>query len=276
MCKEEHEERSSSLVQEEPQPPQIKEERLDLLQRPEEADDGSTLTSAAVKREEDDGMVETEPVFSSTSTEHMKTQADAEDCVKSQPTTDEQLLSSHCYESDITEDSDDWEDAREGPSALNTQQKSQQKQDVEGQQLSLSNKLSQDLESSKETHSMRKNFSCTECGTMFKSKGSLKRHALIHTGEKPFTCTVCGKGFSQSCHLKSHMRTHTGGKNISCTECGKMFNRKDLLKSHTLIHTGEKPFACTVCGNRFVESAHLKKSHEDSYRRKTLCLYSLP
>ena len=47
VCKEEvcpdHEEQSSSLVQEEPQPPQIKEERgEELLGRPEEAE-GSTM-----------------------------------------------------------------------------------------------------------------------------------------------------------------------------------------------------------------------------------------
>ena len=153
----------------------VQEERLDLLQRSEEADDGSTLTSAAVKREDDNGTVETEPVASSsTSTEHMETQADAE---KSQPTTDEQLLSSLCYDSDITENSDDWEDAREGPSALNRQQEPHLTQYVDEQ----AQKLSQDLESSKKTQSMRsrmgkKTFSCTVCGKMFNRKDNLKKH----------------------------------------------------------------------------------------------------
>ena len=110
VCKEEvspKEERSSGLVQEEPQPPQIKEEQEELLERPEKAA-GLTLTLLAVKSE-DDG--ETEPV-ASTSTEHMKTQADVEDCGTSQPPSDDQLLSSHCSESD-TEDSDEWEEKRE-------------------------------------------------------------------------------------------------------------------------------------------------------------------
>ena len=53
MCKEEvcpeHEERSSSLVQEEPQPPQIKEERgEELLGRPEE-EDGTTMALKIIK-----------------------------------------------------------------------------------------------------------------------------------------------------------------------------------------------------------------------------------
>ena len=44
------EERGSSLIKEEQQPPQIKEEHEELLQRPEQAD-VSTLTLLAVKGE---------------------------------------------------------------------------------------------------------------------------------------------------------------------------------------------------------------------------------
>ena len=99
------------------------------------------MTLLAVKSEGDENR-ETEPV-ASTSTEHMKTQADVEDCGTSQPTSDEQLLSSHCSESD-TEDSDEWEETRGDQSALNTL-KSQNTQNVGGQ-----HKLSQDLKSSKQ------------------------------------------------------------------------------------------------------------------------------
>ena len=106
VCKEQvspEEEWSSSLVQEEPQPPQIKEEQEELLHRPEEAG-GSMLTLLAVKSEGDDES--REPV-ASTSTEHMKTQADVEDCGTSQPTSDDQLLSSsHCAEVEVKLESD--------------------------------------------------------------------------------------------------------------------------------------------------------------------------
>ena len=191
------------LVQEEPEPPQIKEA---LLQRPEEAD-GSTLTLLTLKSVHDDENREMEPL-SSTSTEHMKTQADVEDCGTSQPTSDDQLLSSHCSESDITEDSDEWE-ASVDQSPLNTL-KSHKTQRVEGQRLSLSNKLSQDLKSSKETHSMqshtgKKGFSCTVCCKIFNCNGKLKRHMRTHTGEKPFVCTVCGKAYGDRSDLRKHM-----------------------------------------------------------------------
>ena len=97
------------LVQEEPQPPQIKEEQDELLLRPEEG-----VTLLAVKSE--DESREAEPV-TITSAEHMNTQA--EDCRTPQPTTDDQLLSSHLSESD-TEDSDECEETKEYNLALNT------------------------------------------------------------------------------------------------------------------------------------------------------------
>ena len=111
-------ERIPSVVQEEPQLPQIKEEQEELFQRPEQAG-GSTLTLLAVKSEDDDENSGTEPL-ANRSTEHMKTQADVEDWEKSQPTSDDQLLSSHCSEvelesdSEVTEDSDDWEETSRG------------------------------------------------------------------------------------------------------------------------------------------------------------------
>ena len=141
-------ERIPSAVQEEPQLPQIKEEQEELFQRPEEAG-GSTLTLLAVKSEGDDENRETEPV-ASTSTEHMKTQADVEDCGTSQPTSDDQLLSSHCSESD-TEDSDEWEETRGDQSALNT---------------------------------LKSHKTQTEGGKMFNQK----LVHLVHTREKPFAC----------------------------------------------------------------------------------------
>merc|ERR1719376_1226406 len=58
VCKEEvspEQERSSSLLQEEPEPPHIKEEHEELLQRPEEPD-GSMLTLLEVKSEVDEDL----------------------------------------------------------------------------------------------------------------------------------------------------------------------------------------------------------------------------
>ena len=116
----EHREWSSSLVQELPEPPHIKEEHDDLQQRPEDAV-GSPHALLAVKTEDDDGNISRESeILVITSIEHMETQAGVEDCETSQPTRDDQLLSPHRSESD-TEDSDDSEKTREGQSVANTQ-----------------------------------------------------------------------------------------------------------------------------------------------------------
>ena len=89
VCKEEvspEPEGRSSLLQEEPEPPHIKEEQEEILQRPEEPE-GSTWTSAAVKSEEDD-----EDISSHRSEVEVKLESDSE----------------------VTEDSDDWEETNGG------------------------------------------------------------------------------------------------------------------------------------------------------------------
>ena len=82
----------TSLLQEEPEPPYIKEEQENLLQRPEEPD-GSTSTLPAVKSEDDN-----------------------EDTSSYRPEVEVELEA----DSEVTEDSDDWEETSGGESVLNT------------------------------------------------------------------------------------------------------------------------------------------------------------
>ena len=48
---------------------------------------------------------------------------------------------------------------------------------------------------------------CGTCGNTFKTKGTLKRHKIIHMEEKPFSCEICGKGFTQNSNMKNHQNT---------------------------------------------------------------------
>lgn len=74
---------------------------------------------------------------------------------------------------------------------------------------------------------------------------------------KPHSCKECGKGFSFACQLEVHMRWHTKEKPYSCSVCRKSFTTLSMLRRHHRIHTGEKPFRCHVCGKCFNQSAHL-------------------
>ncbi|XP_019723900.1 zinc finger protein 155-like isoform X2 [Hippocampus comes] len=54
-------------------------------------------------------------------------------------------------------------------------------------------------------------------------------------------------------------RIHKGEKRCVCSLCGKRFYNKTTLKLHTMSHTGEKPYACDICGNRFTVIAMLNR-----------------
>ncbi|XP_077943434.1 uncharacterized protein LOC144386362 [Gasterosteus aculeatus] len=110
----------------------------------------------------------------------------------------------------------------------------------------------------KRVHSDEKPFSCKICGKDFKFSSGLKGHMQIHTGERPFSCNTCGKTFTLKSHLTFHTRIHTGERPYSCITCGKTFTQTSHLKSHIRIHSGEKPYSCTTCGKTFPLKSRLK------------------
>ena len=132
------------LIQEEPESPQIKEEK-------EEQEDVHIVSDGTLHtvKSEDVENRETEHPASSTSATHKQVHAGRKDCHTSQPTSDALLTSSHCSESD-TEDSDDWQETSEGQSALHTVKSHRA---VGRQRLSVSNNLPLDQKSQKQTQS---------------------------------------------------------------------------------------------------------------------------
>ncbi|XP_034452402.1 zinc finger and SCAN domain-containing protein 2-like isoform X3 [Hippoglossus hippoglossus] len=110
----------------------------------------------------------------------------------------------------------------------------------------------------------KKVFQCDTCGKVFKWKSRLNGHLKVHTDEKPYLCKTCGKRFCYKSKLKTHLRVHTGEKLHSCEICEKSFTSSTYLKIHERTHTGQRPFSCKTCGISFSARNTLKR-HERTH-----------
>ncbi|XP_068576795.1 zinc finger protein 420-like [Cebidichthys violaceus] len=242
VCKEEEvlsdqqlciQERSSSLDQEDPDPPQIKEEQEEV----------------ELKQEGEQLEVQQETETFILTPIHEKSNH-----TEPEPTSENQLLSdnSHVAESPDQKGSEheDSESTRDSePEPKKRHQKSRRRNNVNKSNV---------LDSHDVTHTGKQTNKCDTCGKEFKYKSELQRHMGVHTGEKPYVCKTCGKDFSRSTALKVHMRIHTGEKPFVCKTCGKRFRESSIFKAHVRTHTGEKPHSCKTCEKRFNHLSALK------------------
>nr|XP_033466073.1 zinc finger and SCAN domain-containing protein 12-like [Epinephelus lanceolatus] len=186
----EQQEWSSSVDQEDPEPPHIKEEQEELWISQEgeqlqglEEDDITKFTSTPVPvKSEDDEEKPQSSQLHQRHTEQMETEGEGEDCggaeparnsdpdTHLQPETDDKTGESSEPE---TDDSDDWTETREPQSGSKS---------LKNDQVSVSDLVVGE-----------KRFSCSECGKRFGRSGVLKEHMRSHSGEKPFSYFECGK-----------------------------------------------------------------------------------
>ncbi|XP_042366665.1 zinc finger protein 664-like isoform X1 [Plectropomus leopardus] len=266
VCKEEEvpadqqlctQERSSSLDQEEPEPPQIKEEleeQAEQLVLKQEADDFMLIPPYEGSDHSEDqsldfipddnlSVAETESVVNIPVITYVIPEANS----------DLQLL----YHSSHVTESKDQKEGEHGDSGSTRNTELQPKKRChKSDSNSVYDLTVSDVHSNADTG--EKSLKCDTCGKAFKYKSELYRHLRIHTGEKPYSCEICGKHFRYNSHLTVHMTTHTGENPYYCKICGKDFPHNSRLVVHMRIHTGEEPFTCKTCGRAFRLNRHLK------------------
>ncbi|XP_033475261.2 uncharacterized protein LOC117252466 [Epinephelus lanceolatus] len=271
VCKEEEvladQERSSSLDQEDPEPPQIKEEPEELctsqegeqLELKEEAD-----TFMIAPYEDSENSEDQTPYLNSDETQSLVEEQPLSyvsviSSGGSEANSDHQLLSHNYHYVAESQDQTGGKHGDAGSCSGDAELKQQSQQHksntytyhVYNPAMSSMHRLN--------THTGEKSFKCDTCERVFKSKFHLQRHQTIHTGEKPYSCKICGKDFRHNSTLKVHIRTHTGEKPYSCKVCGKRFSDNSPLKRHMRVHTDEKKtYTCKTCGKRFCQMSDLR------------------
>ncbi|XP_005755747.1 zinc finger protein 227-like [Pundamilia nyererei] len=199
-----NQERNSSLDQEDPEPPQIKEEQEELCSNSE----GEQL---GLKQESDTFMKT--PTY--------------EESHHSEPEPNSEQLLSHSSpeaESRYHEENGHVDSGSTRNAELKKRHHSQR---VDNSPVSVSQSR---------TDTKNKSVQCDVCGKSLQNKYKMTTHLRVHTGEKPYSCNTCGKRFIQKSHLNCHVRIHTGEKPYPCSICGERFVQRIKLKKHMRIH----------------------------------------
>ncbi|XP_044214928.1 zinc finger protein 771-like isoform X5 [Thunnus albacares] len=261
QIKEEQKELCTSRDQEDPEPPQIKEEQKELCTSLEgeqlvlkQETETFMLTPTCDESEDQTLDLSPDETQREAEKEHVVSMS-VKSSVQPEPNNDDQLFS---HNSHVAE-SQDHKRGKHGDSGSTRKAEPKLKKRHYRRKNHTNNEdNSTKLKIQSNTDTGKKSFKCGTCGKSFKIKSKLQIHMRVHTGEKPYSCNNCEKRFARSHGLRLHMRVHTGEKPYSCDTCGKRFGDMTTVKRHMRVHTGEKPYTCKTCEKGFTEMSKLK------------------
>ncbi|XP_034721380.1 zinc finger and SCAN domain-containing protein 2-like [Etheostoma cragini] len=286
VCKEEEvlsdqhlwiQERNSSLDQEDPEPPQIKEDQEDLCTSPEGEQlvlkmetETFMLTPTSEERDHSEGQTlnfspDGDPLRAAEkeSIVHMPVLTS----VVSAANRDHQLLSHTSHEAE-SPDQKGGQHGDSGP-ARNAEPEPKKRQ---RKTRSLSNNV--DNTNTSETHpdtqtELPQQHVCNsheaespdQKGGQHGDSGPA-RNAEPEPKKRRRKTRRLSNNVDNTNTSETHPDTQTGKQSFRCPTCGKDFTRNSTLKTHLRTHTGEKPYSCQTCGKnfsrRFSLSAHVR------------------
>lgn len=263
----------SALDQESPEPPQIKEEPVELWtlqggeQRPalEEAGFNLPFISVTVKVEDDVELVSQSSQFPEIQTEAsreaelLKTEAGKDICGASASNfdPDTHFQKATRIETSFSESETDGESSSssesESDGETSSSASSSESETDAGTPFceSQSGVIGSDWQKTAQPQSG------SNCDLPVGDAGCVK--GATRFGGKCFSCPVCQRNFSSNAHLVRHMRIHTGEKPFSCSVCGKKFALDHHMRRHLSVHTGEGPFSCAFCSRGFSHQSNLQQ-----------------
>ncbi|XP_017285168.1 oocyte zinc finger protein XlCOF8.4-like [Kryptolebias marmoratus] len=265
------------VKQEDPEPPQIKEEE-------EEAEISKfTVSPVPLKTEEDEEKPQSLQLHHSQSEENRDFLGDETEKTSSfsDPDTDD----SNCWKPkrEPQSGSNSESDSGRNPSSCSDNKATESLQpesddsvdsdffkDYKKPQSDLNSLRQEATEKGAKYVTDLKPYSCTQCSKVFRYSSYLKIHMKQHT--ERYFCSVCGHKSTSSSNLKVHLRTHTGEKPFSCSICGKKYTNKASMLSHMSVHDAERKYSCDECKKSFAWYTELKyhqcvgeSSHEQTY-----------
>ncbi|CAI5681725.1 unnamed protein product [Oreochromis niloticus] len=242
-------ERNSSLDEEDPEPPQIKEEQEEVQLGLKQEADTFVVNQSYEENDHSEPEPNSEQLLSHSSPEPESRDHEESQHVDSGSTRNEELKKRRRYRKRR-------HSKRVGKeSQSKTERKMPLKCETCGKTFEFISCLAEHLE----IHASEKMYSCSTCGKKFDQKSALDRHLTSYLGQKMYSCSICGKKMHSKAYMPTHMRLHTGEKPYSCSTCGKRFNQKTALKTHIRRHTGEKRYSCSTCGKGFILKAALER-----------------